>query len=84
MNKEETYCYELRDGDEVVKYGKTAHLRNRELSYERRRKRGWIEYTDFIPDKEPMNDEDAREEETNRIKAYEERYGEKPRYNTNY
>ncbi len=82
--KKDTYCYELRDGNEVVKYGKTAHLRTRELSYERRRKRGWIEYTDFIPDKEPMTEEGARGEEINRIKAHEERYGKKPRYNRSY
>ena len=82
--EQDTYCYELRDGDEVVRYGFTKHLRYTEHHYKRRRERKWIKYTEFIPDKEPRNREDAKKEKRNRIKTYEETYGKKPRYNKNY
>lgn len=82
--KKDTYCYKLIDGDEVVKYGLTKNLRDREHHYERRRKREWMKYTEFIPDREPRTREDAEKEERNRIKAYEETHDKKPRYNKNY
>ena len=85
MNEEKnTYCYKLLDGDEVVKYGITTKLNDRENHYNRRKERGWVEYTDFVPDDEPLTEENAKNEETNRIKDYENKHGKKPRYNKNY
>ena len=82
--EQDTYCYKLKDGDEVVRIGITDKPHQRELHYERKRDRNEYKYTDFILGKKPMTREEAKEKETRKIKKLEDKFGKKPRYNKTY
>ena len=79
-----TYCYSLIDHDEVVRYGITTRLNYTENHWKRRKERGWIEYTAFIPDKKSLTSKEAKKEKSRKIREHEEKHGKKPRYNKMY
>jgi hypothetical protein len=75
------YVYALLDGQEVVKYGKSREIYEREQSMNRKRNRGEIKFTEFKPIVGPMTEGEALQEETRLIKEFERKFGKKPKYN---